>query len=372
MSASRRTRGLSPIAAVAGLAAAAGLVQLRRAAKGLPAAMGASQRRIEPDVAGAPRYADGVFSNVLPGTVMLHGTGKQLLRAMLAKGDRGKPAGPIPLSPVPELQAAADLAVTWLGHASALIELDGHWILADPVWGERVSPSPTVGPVRLHPVPMDVDDLPVLDAVLISHDHYDHLDLPTVRALIAGQSAPFLVPLGIGAHLRKWGVPEDRIIELGWNDSHPVGDVTVTCTEARHFSGRGLKRNLTLWSSWALTGPKHRVFFGGDTGYTPAFAEIGARLGPFDLTILPIGAYAEQWPDIHMNPEQAWRAHGDLGGKLLVPIHWATFDLALHAWAEPIERLLAAADPGAVAVPPPGGRVVPADLTPVTTWWSGL
>ena len=372
MSAFRRAPASSPIVAAACVAAVAGLIQLGRAAKGLPTAMGASRRSIEPDVAGSQRYSGGVFSNVLPSTMLAHGTGKTLMRALLTKGDRGKPAGPVPLSQVPPGQTAADLAVTWLGHASALIELDGHWILADPVWGDRVSPSPTVGPVRLHPVPLDLGQLPRLSAVVISHDHYDHLDLPTVLALLSGQSAPFFVPLGIGAHLRKWGVPDDRIVELAWNESGTVGDVTLTCTEARHFSGRGLKRNVTLWSSWSLAGPGHRVFFGGDTGYTPAFAEIGARLGPFDLTILPIGAYADQWPDIHMTPEQAWRAHGDLGGKLMVPIHWATFDLALHAWAEPIERLMAVADTDAVAAPTPGGRVVVADPAPVTTWWAGL
>ncbi len=372
MPASRRSPGLVPLLTTAGLAATAGLVQLGRAARGLPSAMGASSRRIAPQVTGSPRFSGGVFSNVLPGTVLAHGTAKTLLRAMLTKDGRGRPSRSIPLAAVPPLREAADLAVTWLGHASTLIELDGAWILADPVWGDRVSPSPTVGPVRLHPVPMEVRELPRLDAILISHDHYDHLDLPTVRALLAGQSAPFFVPTGVGAHLRKWGVPEDRIVELEWNAGVTLGEVTITCTEARHFSGRSLKRNTTLWSSWSLTGPRHRVFFGGDTGYTPAFAEIGARLGPFDLTILPIGAYAEQWPDIHMTPEQAWRTHGDLGGTVLLPIHWATFDLALHAWAEPIERLLAVADDTALVVPPPGGRVVLPGPLPITPWWSGL
>lgn len=372
MSAPRRAPGFSPLIAVAGLAATAGLVQLGRAAKGLPAAMGARQRRIEADVAASPRYEDGTFHNVLPGTMLTPGSGGPLLRGLLRKGRKGKPNGDVPLTPVQARPHAAALAATWLGHASTLIELDGHWILADPVWGDRVSPSTTVGPRRLHPVPMALDELPVLDAVIISHDHYDHLDLPTVKVLLDAQVAPFFVPMGIGAHLRKWGVPENRIVELDWNESARVGRITLTCTEARHFSGRGLKRDVTLWSSWALTGPQHRVFFGGDTGYTPAFAELGARLGPFDLTLLPIGAYAEQWPDIHMNPEEAWRAHGDLGGKVMMPIHWATFDLALHAWAEPIERLLATADVRAVVVPSPGGRVVVGEPRALVHWWTGL
>ncbi len=372
MPALRRSRGLYPLLTVAALSTTAGLIQLGRAARGLPVAMGASQRRIEPGVTGSPRYDDGVFHNALPSTTIAPGSGATLLKGLLTHRDRGRPRGRVPLS-VPSPRAdAADLAVTWLGHASALIELDGRWILADPVWGDRVSPSPTIGPHRLHPVPMPLDQLPQLDAVIISHDHYDHLDLPTVKALLAGQSAPFFVPMGISAHLRRWGVPEDRIVELDWNQTSTVGGVTFTCTEARHFSGRGLKRNLTLWSSWALRGRAHRVFFGGDTGYTPAFAEIGARLGPFDLTILPIGAYGDQWPDIHMTPEEAWRAHGDLGGKLMLPIHWATFDLAFHTWAEPIERLLAVADPSAITTPQPGNRVLVATPPSADRWWAGL
>jgi len=372
MPAPRRIRVLPAVLIVAGIAAATGLLRLRRAAKGLPVAMGASPRRIGPEVNGAPQHLDGVFHNVLPSSAYTRGATPNLIKDLLSRGDKGKPAGAVPLVHTVPVTAPAELAVTWLGHASALIELDGHWILADPVWGDQVSPSPTIGPLRLHAVPMTIDDLPQLDAVIISHDHYDHLDLPTVQALVFSQTAPFFVPRGIGAHLRKWGVPENRIVELDWNGEARAGGITLTCTEARHFSGRGLKRNVTLWSSWALAGPEHRVYFGGDTGYTPAFAEIGARLGPFDLTMLPIGAYGELWPDIHMNPEQAWQAHGDLGGAVMMPIHWATFDLALHTWAEPIERLLVIADEASLVVPAPGDRVLVSDKPPLQRWWDGL
>jgi L-ascorbate metabolism protein UlaG (beta-lactamase superfamily) len=367
-----RRRGVNPLFVAAGLTAAAGLLGVGRATRGLPVAMGASRRSIGSQVVGSPRCDGGTFSNVLPSVLMVPGSGATLLRGWLRRGDTGRPKGDVPLTEPSPATEAAPAAVTWLGHASVLIELDGRWILADPVWGDRVSPSPTVGPSRLHPVPMTVQALPDLDAVIISHDHYDHLDLPTIRDLVAGQDAPFFVPTGVGAHLRRWGVPEDRIVELDWDGSAVVGNITLTCTEARHFSGRGLKRNTTLWSSWALAGPQHRIYFGGDTGYTPAFAEIGARLGPFDLTVLPIGAYGDQWPDIHMTPEQAWRSHGDLGGGVMIPIHWATFDLALHSWSEPIERLLAVADSGKVAVPRPGGRVVVAEPFVLNRWWDGL
>jgi L-ascorbate metabolism protein UlaG (beta-lactamase superfamily) len=326
-------------------------------------------------VAGSPNFSDGKFHNrMFTPALPPAGARKGLLRQMHEERHIGLPGGPIPLAHAELPADAADLSVTWFGHASALLEIDGHRLLVDPVWGHRVSPSPVFGPTRLHPAPVPLDQLPPVDAVLISHDHYDHLDLPTVRALLRSQSAPFVVPLGIGAHLRTWGVPEDRIIELDWNDSTTIGGLTLTCTEARHFSGRFFTRDTTLWASWALTGSRHRVFFGGDTGYTPAFAEIGARLGPFDLTLLPIGAYNDAWHAIHMDPEEAVRAHGDLGGGILLPIHWATFNLAFHRWAEPVQRLCAAAAAKDVqlVVPLPGQRIDVLDPPPVTDWWSAV
>jgi L-ascorbate metabolism protein UlaG (beta-lactamase superfamily) len=226
-------------------------------------------------------------------------------------------------------------------------------------------------------VPVPLSALPPVDAVVISHDHYDHLDVPTVRALARRSAAPFLVPLGVAAHLRRWGVPDERIVELDWGEQARIGGLTLTCTEARHFSGRGLQRNTTLWSSWALAGPVHRAFFGGDTGYTPAFAAIGAEHGPFDLTALPIGAYSERWPLIHMNPEEAVRAHLDLAGGprgVLVPVHWATFNLGFHPWGEPARRLRAAAAEAGVrtAMPRPGERVDATAPPAATDWWAAV
>ncbi len=346
-----------------------------RAAWGLPTALGAHRRRLRPLVAGSPHWSEGKFHNTLETPALAPANTRDgLLRQWHEERFVGLPGGPVPLAHDELPAEAAELAVTWFGHASALLEIDGSRILFDPVWGHRVSPSPTFGPSRLHEPPIGLDELPQVDAVVISHDHYDHLDLPTVRALLAGQSAPFVVPIGVGEHLRKWGVPEERIVELDWNDSTTVSGLTLTCTEARHFSGRYFYRDTTLWASWVIAGSQHRVFFGGDTGYHPAFAEIGARLGPFDLTLLPVGAYNDAWHAIHMDPEEAMRAHGDLGGRVFLPIHWATFNLAFHRWAEPVQRVLAAAKrSGAqVVVPRPGERIDLLAPPELTDWWTAV
>jgi len=346
-----------------------------RAAWGLPFALGATPWALRQIVHRSPQFEDGRFVNSERSPVITAMDAASVLRAWLSRDERGHPAGPVPLvsnGHAPE--AAADLAATWYGHASAIVEVDGHRVLLDPVWGDRVSPSPTVGPRRMHPPPIPIEDLPPVDAVLISHDHYDHLDLPTVRSLLRTQGAPFVVPLGIGAHLRRWGVPESRIIELDWGQHTDVGQLRLICTQARHFSGRLFTRDNTLWASWVIRGPSQRVYFGGDTGYTAGFADIAREHGPFGLTLLPIGAYGAQWPHIHMNPEEAVQAHLDLGGDVLLPIHWATFDLAFHAWAEPVERLcIAAAEAGvALAVPRPGERITNAEPPPFKDWWSAL
>lgn len=355
------------------LAATGGLAAAGAAAWGIPRAMGATPEELRRAADGSAHAREGRFRNTEPGTGLPSGTAPAALRAVISRR-AGRPTRPVPVTR-PDTGPAGDLAVTWFGHSSVLLEIDGRRVLADPVWGERVSPSRLVGPRRLHPAPLPLADLPPVDAVLISHDHYDHLDMPTVRELVADPrhgAAPFVVPLGIGAHLRAWGVPEDRIVELDWDGRTEVAGLTLTCAEARHFSGRGLRRDTTLWSSWAVAGPRHRAYFGGDTGYTAAFARAGERWGPFDVTLLPIGAYADLWPDIHMNPEESVAAHRDLRGGVLLPVHWATFNLGLHPWSEPVTRLRAAAETAGIplALPVPGQRI---DLTgppPTADWWT--
>ncbi|TDC28744.1 MBL fold metallo-hydrolase, partial [Micromonospora sp. KC213] len=284
---------------------------------------------------------------------------------------------PVPLlrpAPVPQVAPERELSVVWYGHASTLVEVEGHRVLIDPVWSDRCSPSASFGPRRLHEPPVRLDELPPVDAILISHDHYDHLDMATVGELTRRQSAPFLVPLGVGAHLDRWGVPEDRIVELDWSQCHRVGGLEITATAAQHFSGRGLRRDGTLWSSWVIAGAHRRVFYTGDSGYFDGYAEIGAEHGPFDVTLMQIGAYDRAWAGIHMFPEEAVAAHLDLRGELLLPVHWATFNLALHDWAEPVDRLWAEAKARDVriAVPRPGERVVVDDPPPVDGWWQAV
>lgn len=346
---------------------------LVRALSGTSAAVGARPRDIRPVARRSPQYADGVFINIepaAPGISMDREERRLLITEMFGSRGASWPRGTIPLAD-PTDGPAGECAVSWYGHSSALLEVDGYRVLADPIWSRRCSPSRVVGPSRLHEPPLALDALPAIDAIIISHDHYDHLDIDTVIGLARTQRAPFVVPLGIGAHLRKWGIPESRIVELDWNESHRIGELTLVCTPARHFSGRMFKRNTTLWASWVIAGPAHRAFFGGDTGYTKSFSEIGSQHGPFDLTLMPIGAYHPAWPDIHMNPEEAVRAHLDVTESgLLVPIHWATFRLAPHPWAEPVHRLLAAAEPAGVqlALPKPGQRV-DRDSPVVDPWW---
>lgn len=358
----------------AGTVTLAGGGWVLRALHGAPTALGAEPAAIRAVTERSPNFREGVFVNPEPASVFSIDREQQrlILREVVGGRAATRPAAPIPVEVPRSLGSPAeDIAVCWLGHATALLEIDGYRVLTDPVWSERCSPSDVIGPQRMHAPPIQLDGLPALDAIVISHDHYDHLDTDTIIALARAQRAPFVVPLGVGAHLRAWGIPDERIVELDWNERAQVDELSLVCTPARHFSGRFVSRNTTLWASWAVIGPRHRAYFAGDTGYTKGFAAIGAAHGPFDVTLMPVGAYNKAWPDIHMNPEEAVRAHRDVGGRLLVPIHWCTFRLAPHPWAEPIERLLAAAESSdvQVLVPKPGTRVGPSRPAKLDPWW---
>lgn len=292
-------------------------------------------------ISSSPQYdvSNGQFKNTLPTPIWI---GPQ------TKNDEEfKPYASLPIKPMTKemfmQKPSSGLRVFWLGHATVLLEIDGYRVLTDPMFSERASPLQWIGPKRFFPSPIAIEDLPHIDAVVISHDHYDHLDHKSIESL-AKQKLQFFVPLGVGAHLEHWGVPSDQIVELDWWQNVRVGNLLLTATPARHFSGRNaLGSNDTLWATWTIVGPHHRVFFGGDTGMSPDFAKIGEERGPFDITLIPIGAYNPDWPYIHLFPEEAVQAHLALRGNLLLPIHWGTFDLAPHSCKEPIDRLQSSA-----------------------------
>ena len=312
---------------------------------------------------------------VLPGLRDPQAT-RPTLREFLCGDDNRTPSQPLPADDPREAwlrKPASGLRATWLGHSTVLLEIDGWRVLTDPVWGQRASPFALLGPKRFQPVPIGLRDLPAIDAVVISHDHYDHLDYPTIRAL-AKSTVPFVTSLGVGAHLESWGIAPSRITELVWWQSHriPGTGLTVTAAPSQHFSGRGLKdRNQTLWSSMVMAGDRHRVFFSGDTGLTTEYASIRERLGPFDLVMLEVGAFHPSWGDIHLGPANALAAHRLLGGGVLMPVHWGTFALSTHAWDEPVEDLLALADPNdtTLLLPRLGEPAEPVEYREVQAWW---
>jgi len=368
--------GKKTIEAVAALAGG-----LAWAVRDLPAGFGAMPRGARAErLRRSPHYRDGAFHNTHETPMAFNPVtdpeDRGRLRELLTGGKTRKPSAAIPVvAEAADDGDAGSLHITWYGHASALVEIDGVRVLLDPVWSDRCSPSRLAGPHRLHPVPVPLAALPDLDAIVLSHDHYDHLDMATIKWLARNHTAPFLVPLGVGAHLERWHVPADRIVELDWDESTQVGPLTLTVTEAQHFSGRRItKRNYTLWGSWVITGPTRRVFYSGDTGYFEGFSRIGDRYGPFDATLVQIGAYDAGWPDIHMTPEQGAQTHLDVQGSLMIPVHWCTFVLAFHPWGEPADRLWEESKARGItlAVPRPGQRVDVDDPPAVDGWWQAL
>lgn len=259
------------------------------------------------------------------------------------------------------------LHVNWLGHATLLIHSRGRYFLTDPVLSQRASPFEWLGPQRFFPAPIAAQALPPIEALILSHDHYDHLDYRTLMA-IKDRVERFVVPLGVGSHLRQWGVAASLIRELDWGEKTDGSGYSITALPARHFSGRGLARNYTFWASYSLYIDGHHLYFGGDSGIFPGYQDIGKQYGPFELAFIPIGAYDEAWKDIHLNPEEGLDACKEVRGERMFPMHWGTFDLALHSWYDPIERLHAAADGISLMSPPPGQWVTTQD-EPAPDWW---
>jgi L-ascorbate metabolism protein UlaG (beta-lactamase superfamily) len=332
-------------------------------------------------VAAADGNGGGAFRNRAPIRAGLRDPKASMpsLADFLCGGTRRVPEAPLPvLDPREAWRQApgAKLRATWLSHSTVLLEIDGVRLLTDPVWGQRASPTQLAGPKRFHPMPVKLSQLPPIDAVILSHDHYDHLCMGTVRQL-AAMRVPFVTSLGVGAHLEAFGVASELITELDWWQQHrlPGTEVRVSAAPSQHFSGRGLKdRNATLWSSFVIEGKHERIFFSGDTGLTDQYAEIRKRFGRFDLVMLEVGAWHPAWGDIHLGPSNALQALALLGGGALLPVHWSTFSLAMHAWDEPAETLLALAPALGVhlVMPRLGEPVRPADVDHVVPWWRAV
>lgn len=329
-------------------------------------------------LSGSKQYDTRKFVNMIPTSMDMPAGDMLKVAVQMVKGNpKGRPSVPL----VPEQVSLAALErgeagrpmVTWFGHSAAMLQLDGKTLLLDPMFGRAPSPFPAIGGKRYSKqLPLELDRLPVIDAVIISHDHYDHLDYGSILKL-KDKAKRFLVPLGVGPHLERWGIEPSRIEEHDWWEETEFEGLRLACTPARHFSGRSVTdRNATLWCSWVIHGWEAKVFFSGDSGYGPHFKEIGAKYGPFDLTLMECGQYNERWAAIHMMPEETVQAHLDVRGKVMVPIHWGAFTLSLHDWTDPVERAVAAAKRlGAIISTPKIGETVTigGNAYPTAAWW---
>ena len=337
-----------------------------------------SGRRLERALASR-QYRNGKFHNTTGLGAVMSGNTAGIMADFFFGGRKRVPRAPLPVvNPLPAwaLPAVTGLRITWLGHSSLLVESDGFRILTDPVFGSHASPVSFAGRQRFHPVPATLDEFPPLDAVVLSHDHYDHLCSRTMRQ-VARLRVPVITSLGVGARLEKLGVDHALIVELDWWEEHVLGggDLSITATPAQHFSGRGLTdRNDTLWSSWVVRTRNHRVFYSADTGLSDELADIGRKLGPFDVSLIEIGASNPAWAHIHLGPANALRAFGLVGGGTFLPVHWGTFDLALHPWDEPPETLLSLAQMQGVRVVTPrlGDPIEPSLVEGPTPWWRNV
>jgi L-ascorbate metabolism protein UlaG (beta-lactamase superfamily) len=341
-----------------------------------PALGGRTSKDKLPLIQQSKNFSKGKFINQIDTSMEMGIKNTIAVLIEFIKGNpKGKPSGEIPvefLNPN-DIQANKQARVTWFGHSALLLELDGKILLLDPMLGIAPSPFPQFGGKRYSKkLPIEIEQLPQIDAVLISHDHYDHLDYGSIKKL-KDKVNHFFVPLGVGAHLERWGVDPKKISEHDWWDEVEYEGLTLASTPARHFSGRNLtNRNSTLWCSWVIQGQAAKVYFGADSGYGPHFLEIGAKYGPFDLTLMECGQYDERWAAIHMLPEETVQAHLDVKGKVMIPIHWGAFTLSLHDWTDPAERVTKAAKEHNVilATPKIGEPVtIGASGYPNAAWW---
>ncbi|MEQ8361618.1 MAG: MBL fold metallo-hydrolase [Cyclobacteriaceae bacterium] len=326
-------------------------------------------------------YENGAFVNEIP-TSMEMGFSKTMsvLKDYIAGVPNNSPNNPLPVQTIDSLdivnKSDTTTRLTWFGHSAFLLEIQGKNILIDPMFGDTPSPHPWLGRSRFtNGLPIEIEKLPRIDAVIFSHDHYDHLDYGSILKL-KDKVGQFYTPLGLGTHLAAWGVPQETIHELNWWDEIQFEDLTFKCAPARHFSGRGLgDRFSTLWASWVIQGSNHNIYFSGDSGYGPHFKTIGEKYGPFDFAMMECGQYDKRWDNIHMMPEETAQAAVDVNTKLFMPIHWGAFVLALHTWKDPIERVTKKAQELGIPISTPQiGEPIILELAekPSSRWWEGI
>jgi len=340
--------------------------------------LGASQsKKQRHTLMNSKQYNGKKFANAVTTEVMISNSDKgSLLKEFLKDSSHRRPSSPLQFQQWIDSDAnksSNEPTITWFGHSAAMLKLDGKTLLLDPMLGRAPSPFPFAGKGRYSgKPPIDPEQLTSIDAIILSHDHYDHLDYGTIMKL-KNKTKRFIVPLGVAAHLIKWGISPSNIEEHDWWDEFNYEGIRLACTPARHFSGRSLTdRNATLWCSWVIRGKETNIFFSGDSGYGPHFKEIGDKYGPFDLTMMECGQYNERWASIHMTPEQTVEAHVDVRGEVLIPIHWGAFTLSLHSWTDPVERAVAAATVKSIKISTPRlGQPVPihSESYPAEAWW---
>ena len=327
------------------------------------------------------QYRNGKFNNInpVPKVLSFSETLGIAYYFFTSKVKNGRPNQDLQVSKIDSMAVANYKGATrlvWFGHSAFLLQIAKKTILLDPMFGKVAAPHPLLGANRFNAeLPIEVEKLPHIDAVIFSHDHYDHLDYETVMK-IKDKTKHFYTPLGVGEHLKAWGVPSSKITELDWWDEIQFESLTFVCTPAQHFSGRKLNNGQsTLWSSWVIRSKEENIYFSGDSGYASHFKDIGNKYGPFDLALMECGQYDAKWSDIHMMPEETVQAGIDVLAKKIMPIHWSGFKLALHDWKDPINRVQAKAkELGITVITPKIGQeiLVQDSNTKYTNWWINL
>lgn len=323
-------------------------------------------------IQASPNYKNGSFQNLSKTNAMAEDASFfKTMREFLHKPKTVQPPGPLPSVRTDLKNLRSDKPVLiWFGHSSYLVKINGKIILADPVLSGNAAPLSFMVKAFKGADAYSVGDLPKIDVLLLTHDHYDHLDYKTILKL-KGSVRTVVCSLGVGSHLEHWGFAGNIIKELDWWENTHTDGMFFTAVPGRHFSGRGIKRGQSLWSGFVLKAGDHTLFLGGDSGYDSHFKEIGSKYGPFDLAVLECGQYNKAWPNIHMMPEETAQAAVNLGAKALLPVHWGKFSLAMHPWDESIKRVLkkAAELNLAVATPLIGEPLVIGEKLPVKEWW---